>query len=68
MTRTDDQESVMSELPINQIALSVRSVQHSQRWYRDIFGYDVQHSSMDTFEQFRRSVRPGILAMVGGRS
>ena len=29
----------MTELPINQIALSVHSVQHSQRWYRDIFGY-----------------------------
>ena len=29
----------MTELPINQIALSVRSVQHTQRWYRDIFGY-----------------------------
>lgn len=29
----------MTELPINQIAISVQSVQHSQRWYRDIFGY-----------------------------
>jgi catechol 2,3-dioxygenase-like lactoylglutathione lyase family enzyme/uncharacterized protein YndB with AHSA1/START domain len=29
----------MSELPINQIAISVKSVQHTQRWYRDIFGF-----------------------------
>ena len=29
----------MTELPLNQIALSVHSVQHTQRWYRDIFGY-----------------------------
>ncbi len=29
----------MSELPLNQVALSVRSVQLSQRWYRDIFGF-----------------------------
>ncbi|WP_246540878.1 SRPBCC family protein [Mycobacterium spongiae] len=27
------------EPPLNQIAISVRDVQHSQRWYRDIFGY-----------------------------
>lgn len=29
----------MTELPLNQMALSVHSVQHTQRWYRDIFGY-----------------------------
>jgi len=29
----------MPELPLNQFALSVQSVQHTQRWYRDIFGY-----------------------------
>lgn len=29
----------MTELPINQIALSVSDVQHTQRWYRDIFGF-----------------------------
>lgn len=29
----------MRELPINQIAISVKSVQHTQRWYRDIFGF-----------------------------
>jgi catechol 2,3-dioxygenase-like lactoylglutathione lyase family enzyme/uncharacterized protein YndB with AHSA1/START domain len=29
----------MTELRMNQIALSVSDVQHSQRWYRDIFGY-----------------------------
>jgi len=29
----------MTELPLNQIALSVADVQHSQRWYRDVFGY-----------------------------
>lgn len=28
----------MSGLPLVQIALSVRDIQHSQRWYRDIFG------------------------------
>jgi len=27
------------ELPLNQIAISVADVQRSQRWYRDIFGY-----------------------------
>ncbi|AXT83871.1 epimerase [Aeromicrobium sp. A1-2] len=35
---------------------------------RDIFGYDVRHSSLDTFEEFRRSVRPGVMAVMGGRS
>ena len=29
----------MHELPLNQIAVSVADVQLSQRWYRDIFGY-----------------------------
>ncbi len=29
----------MSELPLVQIAISVADVQRSQRWYRDIFGY-----------------------------
>ena len=29
----------MSALPMNQIAISVSDLQHSQRWYRDIFGY-----------------------------
>lgn len=29
----------MTELPLNQIALSVSDVQMSQRWYRDLFGY-----------------------------
>lgn len=28
-----------TELPLNQIALSVSDVQRSQRWYRDVFGY-----------------------------
>ncbi len=28
-----------TSLPLVQIALSVRDVQHSQRWYRDIFGF-----------------------------
>lgn len=29
----------MTELPLNQIAISVSDIQHSHRWYRDIFGY-----------------------------
>lgn len=29
----------MTELPLNQVAMSVRSVQHTQRWYRDVFGF-----------------------------
>lgn len=29
----------MSALPMNQIAISVSDLQHSHRWYRDIFGY-----------------------------
>lgn len=29
----------MPELPLTQIAISVSDVQRSQRWYRDIFGY-----------------------------
>lgn len=29
----------MPELPLSQIAISVADVQHSQRWYRDIFGF-----------------------------
>ncbi|MEE3853303.1 VOC family protein [Gordonia sp. LSe1-13] len=28
-----------TSLPLVQIALSVRDIQHSQRWYRDIFGF-----------------------------
>ncbi|MGA8987911.1 NAD-dependent epimerase/dehydratase family protein [Aeromicrobium sp.] len=35
---------------------------------RDIFGYELRNSSQETFEEFRRSVRPGIMAVVGGRS
>lgn len=29
----------MTELPLSQIAVSVADVQRSQRWYRDMFGY-----------------------------
>jgi catechol 2,3-dioxygenase-like lactoylglutathione lyase family enzyme len=29
----------MTELPLCQIAISVSDVQRSQRWYRDVFGY-----------------------------
>ena len=29
----------MPALPMNQIAINVSDLQHSQRWYRDIFGY-----------------------------
>lgn len=29
----------MAELPLSQIAMSVADVQRSQRWYRDVFGY-----------------------------
>lgn len=35
---------------------------------RDIFGYDLARTSQETFEEFRSSVRPGIMAAVGGRS
>ncbi|MGJ9413295.1 NAD-dependent epimerase/dehydratase family protein [Aeromicrobium sp. CF4.19] len=32
---------------------------------RDIFGYDPQHTTEDTFEEYRRRVRPGILSGIG---
>lgn len=35
---------------------------------RDIFGYDLIWTSQQTFEEFRRSVRPGIMSSLGGRS
>lgn len=35
---------------------------------REIFGYEPQHTAAETFEQYRRQVRPGILAALGGRS
>lgn len=35
---------------------------------RDIFGYELTRTSQQTFEEFRSSVRPGIMASVGGRS
>ncbi|MEJ7634613.1 NAD-dependent epimerase/dehydratase family protein [Aeromicrobium sp.] len=35
---------------------------------RDIFGYDLSTTSEDTFEEFRKSIRPGIMSAVGGRS
>jgi UDP-glucose 4-epimerase len=35
---------------------------------RDIFGHELGHTSQETFEEFRQSVRPGILSAVGGRS
>ncbi|NRQ48556.1 NAD-dependent epimerase/dehydratase family protein [Aeromicrobium stalagmiti] len=34
---------------------------------RDIFGYDLTQSSQETFEEFRASLRPGLLASIGGR-
>lgn len=35
---------------------------------RDIFGYELTRTSEETFDDFRRSVRPGILAALGGRA
>ncbi len=33
---------------------------------RDIFGFDPKHSTEETFEEFRATQRPGILAAIGG--
>ena len=35
---------------------------------REIFGHELTRTSAETFEEFRASVRPGIMAVVGGRS
>jgi UDP-glucose 4-epimerase len=35
---------------------------------RDIFGYDLMWTSQQTFEEFRATVRPGIMATLGGRT
>jgi UDP-glucose 4-epimerase len=35
---------------------------------RDIFGYELTRTSLDTFEEFRASLRPGMMSVVGGRS
>jgi len=35
---------------------------------RDIFGYELTRTSQETFDDFRRSIRPGILATLGGRT
>ncbi len=35
---------------------------------RDIFGYDLTWTSQQTFDEFRSSVRPGIMATLGGRA
>jgi UDP-glucose 4-epimerase len=35
---------------------------------RDIFGYQLRHTSQETFDEFRSTVRPGIMSLVGGRS
>jgi UDP-glucose 4-epimerase len=35
---------------------------------RDIFGYELMHTSEDTFEAFRQSLRPGIMSMMGSRA
>jgi UDP-glucose 4-epimerase len=32
---------------------------------RDIFGYDPQHTTEETFEEFRASQRPGVLSSIG---
>ncbi|MCW2752001.1 MAG: epimerase, partial [Aeromicrobium sp.] len=34
---------------------------------RDIFGYDLLWTSQQTFEEFRSTVKPGIMASLGGR-
>lgn len=36
---TTGKPPTMTELPLCQIALSVGNLQHSHRWYRDLFGY-----------------------------
>jgi UDP-glucose 4-epimerase len=33
---------------------------------RDIFGYQMMHSTEETFEAYRRSARPGLLSVAGG--
>ena len=33
---------------------------------RDIFGFQLARTTQDTFEEFRRAVRPGIMSSVGG--
>jgi UDP-glucose 4-epimerase len=33
---------------------------------RDIFGYELRHTSEETFEEFRATQRPGVLSVVGG--
>ncbi len=35
---------------------------------RDIFGYELQHTTLETFDHFRTSLRPGIMAAMGGRA
>lgn len=35
---------------------------------RDIFGYEMTHTSAETLDEFGRSLRPGMLASLGGRS
>lgn len=35
---------------------------------RDIFGFELSRTSEEVFEDFRSTVRPGILSVVGGRS
>jgi UDP-glucose 4-epimerase len=35
---------------------------------RDIFGYDQTRTSLQTFEEFRDSLRPGVMSVVGGRA
>ncbi|MEH3033376.1 MAG: NAD-dependent epimerase/dehydratase family protein [Aeromicrobium erythreum] len=34
---------------------------------RDIFGYELQHTTEEVFEEFRAAVRPGLLAVLGAR-
>lgn len=35
---------------------------------RDIFGYELIHTSQEAFDEFRHSVRPGMMSGVGGRA
>lgn len=35
---------------------------------REIFGFELTRTSEQTFEDFRRSVRPGLMAVLGGRT
>ncbi|MRJ76038.1 NAD-dependent epimerase/dehydratase family protein [Aeromicrobium sp. SMF47] len=35
---------------------------------RDIFGYELARTSEETFDEFRASLKPGLLAALGGRS